>query len=160
MVRRRRGQAGWSLAMALFVVFVVTLALGLLGSSLVLRMRLVLFEVETVNLIALADGVLSESLGNLYVDGSFPGVAEHPLGNGRVKSEIRLLESLAPGERLYEVVATSTFHRRRRSVRAEVWRKEELRPGEDEGSGTGRVRLRVRHWERMREPGGERKASF
>lgn len=160
MVRRRRGQAGWALAMALFVVFLVALALGMLASSLVLRMRLVVFEVESVNLIALADGVLAESLGSLYVDGSFPGVEEHPLGNGKVKSEIRLLESPGPGERVYEVLATSTFRQRKRTVRAEVWRKEELREGEEEGSGTGRVQLRVRRWERVRERDRDRDSSF
>ena len=148
MVRRRRGRNGWTLVLALFVIFLVTLALGILGSSLLLRMRQVIFEVETVNLIALADGVLSESLANLYADESFPGVSEHPLGHGKVRSEIRLLESPAPGQRLYEIVGTSTVRRRERKVRAEVLLQES---GRGERGEPPRVRLRVVRWERVRE---------
>jgi hypothetical protein len=145
--------------MALFVSFLVTLALGLLGSSLLLRMRLVIFEIETVNLITLADGVLSESLANLYADENFGGVPEHLMGHGKVRSEIRALDSPAPGQRRYEIVATSKVRLRERAVRAEVLR--EVEEGEGGGGlGAGRVRLRVVRWERVREGEDEGEGKF
>jgi hypothetical protein len=143
--------------MALFAVLLVSLALGLLASSLVLRLRLVIFEVESVNLIALADGVLAETLGSLYVDDNFVGVSEHELGDGNVKSEVRLLDVPGPGRRLYEVVATASYRRRQRTVRAEVLRVEV--PPRD-GSGDGEVRLRVTRWERVPGTGTGPEASF
>jgi hypothetical protein len=145
--------------MALFAIFLVTLALGLLGSSLVLRMRLVIFEVETVNLVALADGVLSETLASLYVDDSFGGVREHKLGDGKVKSEVRLLDSPGPRQRLYEVVASSSYRRRRRTVRAEVLRVE-VAPRGGLGGEDGEVRLRVLSWERVPGTGTGPEVSF
>lgn len=145
--------------MALFVSFLVTLALGLLGSSLQLRMRVVIFEIETVNLIALADGVLSESLAKLYVDENFAGVGEHPMGHGKVRSEIRFLDSPAPGQRRYEIVGTSKVRLRERKIRAEVLR--EVEEGEGGGGlGSGRVRLRVVRWERVREREDEGEGRF
>lgn len=145
---RRRGQAGSALMTALLVLFLVSVSLALLAASLHLRMRLVKQEAETVNLVTLADGVLAETLASLYVQPDFPGVPEHPLGRGQVRSQVT-----GAGTVRYVVVATAKYAGKERSARADVVRTESA-----ERDALGRPRLVVRvsvtSWQRLAGSGG------
>lgn len=140
---RPRGQAGSALMTALLVLFLVSVALALVAASLHLRMRLARQEAETVNLVTLADGVLAETLAHLYVQPDFGGVAEHPLGRGKVRSQVT---SAGPGR--YVVVATAKYAGKERSARVDVVRTESQRR-----DALGRPRLVVRvsvtSWQRL-----------
>lgn len=109
--------SGYALLTALFVMTFLSIALALLAASLQIRMRLVRQESQTLELTALSDAALAETLYNLTYDRFFHGVEEHPLGGGRIASGV---EFLAPGR--YRVTATATHAGRRRTVQAEVVR--------------------------------------
>ncbi|HSK78436.1 MAG TPA: hypothetical protein VLQ45_18425 [Thermoanaerobaculia bacterium] len=145
---RRRGQSGYALMTALLVLLLVSISLALLAASLNLRMRLLKQEAETVHLAALTDGVLAETLANLYVQPDFAGVPEHPLGRGKVKSQVT---SVGLGR--YTVVATTKYAGKERSARAEVARTESKKL-----DALGRPRLVVRvtvtSWQRVAGSGG------
>jgi hypothetical protein len=127
----------------LLVLLLVSISLSLLAASLHLRMRLMNQEAETVHLIALTDGVLAETLASLYSQPDFGGVPEHPLGRGKVKSQVA---SVGPGR--YTVVATTKYAGKERSARADVVRTEST-----ELDALGRPRLVVRvsvtRWQRL-----------
>ncbi|HKV11724.1 MAG TPA: hypothetical protein VJ725_26495 [Thermoanaerobaculia bacterium] len=131
---RPRGPSGYALITALLVLLLVSVSLSLLAASLHLRMRLVKQEADTVHLGALTDGVLAETLASLYVQPDFQGVAEHPLGRGKVKSQVT---SVGLGQ--YVVVATTKYAGKERSARAEVSRTETT-----ERDALGRPRLVIR----------------
>ncbi len=128
-----RGERGYALLTALLVVFLLSIALALLGVSLQLRMRLVREEGKTVILGALSDAAVAEALAKLAQSATYSGSPEHELGGGRIGSQV---ESLGAG--VYNVVATATFGGRSRVVQAEVVRE----PG----------RARVRFWRRLAGP--------
>lgn len=144
---RRRGQEGSALLTAVLTLFLVSVALALLAASLQLRMRLVQGEVETIQLVALADAALAEALAGVHADPLFPGAQEHPLGRGTVTSQVTHL-----GFGRYDVVATGTYAGRKRSVFAEVVRWAGSTDALD-GDGvivTGpEVRVEVRRWRRL-----------
>ncbi len=132
----RRRERGYALLSAVLVVFLLSIALALLGASLQLRMRLVREEGKTVILGALSDAAVAEALANLAQSASYSGAPEHELGGGRIGSQVEPL-----GAGIYDVVATASFGGRRRVVHAEVVRE----PGV----------ARVRFWRRPPLPEGE-----
>jgi hypothetical protein len=146
VVRARRSEAGYALLTSLLVLFLVSVSLALLGAALQLRMKLVQHEVAGVHLVALADGALSETLANLYADPAFAGVAEHPLGRGRIKSRV---ESLGSG--LYRVWATAIHAGKVRDVYAEVSRTVRIREVLTSEGVRKRpeVRVTVTRWRRV-----------
>ena len=118
MVRRREPKAaGFALASVLLAILLLSIGLALVAASLQLRMRLVQREARSVTLTALSDAVLAETLAELGEDAYFHGVAEHGIGPGRLRSEVRFL---SPGR--YAVVATAVYAGRERTVEAEVLR--------------------------------------
>lgn len=127
----RPGESGYALVTALLAVFLLSVALALVGASLQLRMRLVQDEARDLRLRALSDAALAETLARLAESAYFDGVEERPFGGGAIRSEVRFL---APGR--FEVVATAAYSWEERAVRAEVLRY----PG----------RARVVRWERAR----------
>ena len=133
MVSRRhrcRDERGYALLAVLMVIFLLSIALALLGASLQLRMRLVREEGKTVILGALSDAAVAEAVANLAQSASYSGSSEHELGGGRIGSKVEPL-----GAGIYDVVATANFGGRRRVVQAEVIRQ----PG----------MARVRFWRRL-----------
>lgn len=114
MVKRDRG---FVLASVLMAILLLSIGLALVAASLQLRMGLVRREARSVTLTALSDAALAETLAELSEDAHFPGVPEHALGPGRLRSEVRLV---APHR--YEVVATAVHAGRERTVEAEVLR--------------------------------------
>lgn len=142
-----RGQEGSALLTAVLTLFLVAVALALLAASLQLRMRLVKGEVETIQLVALADAALAEALAGLYADPLFPGEQEHALGRGTIESQVTHL-----GFGRYDVVATGTYAGGKRSVFAEVVRwtgSPETLDGDGEVVASPEVRVEVRRWRRL-----------
>lgn len=117
MVSRRRSEEGYALLTALVVLTLLAIALSLLATSLQIRMRLVRQESQALELMALSDAALAETLYNLTYDRYFHGVEEHPFGRGTIASNV---EFQGPGQ--YRVTATASVDGRRRAVLAEVVR--------------------------------------
>ena len=117
MVSRRRSEEGYALLTALVVVTLLSIALALLAASLQIRMRLVRQESQALELMALSDAALAETLYNLTYDRYFHGVEEHPFGRGTIASDIEF-----QGPDQYRVTAIASVEGRRRTVRAEVVR--------------------------------------
>jgi hypothetical protein len=116
-----RRETGFALASVLLAILLLSIGLALAAASLQLRMRLVRREAQSVTLTALSDAALAETLAELGEDANYPGVPDHGLGPGRLRSEVR---RLSPGR--YEVVATAIYAGRERIVEAVV-----LRPAGD-----------------------------
>ena len=117
MVRRRRSEEGYALLTALVVLTLLAIALALLAASLQIRMRLVRQESQALELMALSDAALAETLYNLTYNRYFHGVEERPFGRGTIASDV---EFQGPGQ--YRVTATANVEGRRRVVLAEVVR--------------------------------------
>jgi hypothetical protein len=112
-----RCEAGFALPGALLAIFLVSVALALVATSLELRMRLVQRESRSLTLTALSDAALAETLAHLSENAAFRGALEHPFGGGSLKSEVRPLSAVR-----FEVEATATYAGRARTVEAEVIR--------------------------------------
>jgi Tfp pilus assembly protein PilX len=113
----RREERGYALLMALFVLFIVAIALELVASSLVLRLRAARGEAQGAALAALSDAALAETLAHLAADPSYRGVPAHPFAGGTVASRVEFL-----GIGRFEVRAAAGLAGRLRVVRAEVAR--------------------------------------
>jgi hypothetical protein len=129
-VRPGGGQAGFALLMTIFVVFLLGMALALIGLSLTLRMRLAQQEARAVTLTALSDAALAEALAGLAADAATSRVGEHAFGSGTIGSQV---ERVTPTR--YRVTAFARFAGRSRTVLADVLR---------DIQGT-----RVVHWQRL-----------
>lgn len=129
-MKRRRGERGLALMMALLVLLLVALASALLATELHRQQRQVRHEAGGLELRALADAALAETLAELALDSNFGGVVEHEFARGRIASTV---ETLASNRWL--VRAEGRFGLRVRVVEAEVRR-----------SGT---QLQVVRWERV-----------
>ena len=116
--RGKRGESGYALLAALVVLFLLSTALALLGTSLQLRIRLVRDDGQKVILGALSDAALAEALAKLAQSADFEGSPEHDFGGGRIASRAT---SLGPGS--YRVVATAAFGGRKSVVEAAVLRE-------------------------------------
>ncbi|HEV2847270.1 MAG TPA: hypothetical protein VG477_20615 [Thermoanaerobaculia bacterium] len=101
----------------MLVVFLLSIALGLLAASLQLRMRLVKDDAETVILTALSDAALAEAVANLAQSSFYSGTNEHPFGDGMIESRVE-----QTGPNLFLVRAIATYDGRKRDVAAEVVR--------------------------------------
>lgn len=123
------GEAGYALLIALFVVFLISLALSLLGQSLALRLRMARHEARSTTLTALCDAALAESLAGVAA-GQPSDVVEHPFGDGAVGSQVERLDPLH-----FRITATARFDGRASSAVADVVR---------DLQGT-----RVVHWRRL-----------
>jgi hypothetical protein len=121
--------AGYALLIALFVVFLISLALSLLGQSLALRLRMARHEARSITLTALCDAALAESLAAVAA-GQASDVVEHRFGGGAVGSHVEMLDPLH-----FRITATARFDGRARSAVADVVR---------DPQGT-----RVVHWRRL-----------
>lgn len=117
---RRRSEEGYALLTALVVLTLLAIALSLLAVSLQIRMRLVRQESQALELMALSDAALAETLYNLTYDRYFHGVEEHPFGRGTIASDVEF-----QGPDQYRVTATASVDGRRRTVLAEVVRTPE-----------------------------------
>lgn len=110
-------ESGFALATTLFAVFLLSVALALVATSLQLRMSMVQDEARSLTLTALADAALAETLAHLAVDATYRGAAAHPFGGGTIESEVARLDTTR-----YEVTAKATYAGGERSVRAMVLR--------------------------------------
>lgn len=127
----RRGESGYALLTALVVILLMSIALGLLGASLQLRMRLVRADGVHVILSALSDAAVAEAVAHLAESASYSGSPMHDFGGGRIASEVS-----ASGSGLFTVLATAEYAGGKRVVEAEVVRPPGAAP-------------RVRRWRRL-----------
>ena len=124
-----REPAGFALLVAIFVVFLLSVALSLVGLSLSLRLRLAQQEARAMTLTALSDAAVAEALAAL-AGGVADGIGEHEFGNGTIGSQV---QRVTPTR--YRIIATARFGGKARSVLADVVR---------DLQGT-----RVVHWQRL-----------
>ena len=110
-----RPRTGHGLVLALFVLVIMTPAVGLLALSMTIGWLDVPRERRTVNLIALSDAAIAETLAHLAVDEDFEGVEERPFGEGVISSEVTAL-----GTHTVQVVANATYAGQERAMRGEV----------------------------------------
>jgi hypothetical protein len=110
-------ESGFALLTALLVLVLVALCLTLISISLLLHMRAVRQESQGVILTALSDAALAEAVANLAVDANFTGVQEHPLGSGRIVSQVSKLSATQ-----FRIVATAKLGTRTRIVEVFVQR--------------------------------------
>lgn len=89
MVERR--QAGHALLLALVVMVLVASAAALLSAQFGLRARLVTQEARRIQLGALNDAVVAESLARFAKSPGFHGVDQRPFSDGLVSSQVRTL---------------------------------------------------------------------
>ena len=115
---------------ALFVLFLVSMALSLVGLSLEVRLRTAREEARSTTLTALCDAALAEALAGLALSPQAGGVATHPFGGGTIGSEVQAIAA-----QHYQITGTASFEGRSRSVLADVVR---------DAQGT-----RVVHWQRL-----------
>ena len=99
------------------MVFLLSIALGLLAASLQLRMRLVQDDAEAVILTALSDAAVAEAVANLAQSSFYSGTNEHPFGEGMIESRVE-----QTGKNVFLVRAIATYNGRKRDVAAEVVR--------------------------------------
>jgi type II secretory pathway component PulK len=133
VVSRRRGERGAIFLTALLVLLLVAIASSLLATELHRQQRQVRDEAAGLELRALADAALAETLAELDLDSNFAGVVEHEFARGRFASWV---ETLA-GDR-WLVRAESRLGQRVRVVEAEARRED--------------GRLRVVRWQRIPNP--------
>jgi len=117
---RRRGGAGergFALVTALFVLFVLAIAMELVAAALLLRMRASRADAQDAALAALADAALAETLAHLAADPAYAGVPAHPFAGGRIASRVEFL-----GIGRFEVRAAAGLAGRLRTVKARVER--------------------------------------
>lgn len=90
VIRASRGsERGQALLAALVAVALLGAAFALLAGLLISRTNRVRDEVRRTELTALLDAAMAESLANLATSPVYPGVDEHPLGNGTIVTEVR-----------------------------------------------------------------------
>jgi hypothetical protein len=126
----RRGESGYALMTAVMVLLLVSMALGLLGASLHLRMRLVRADGMSVILSALSDAAVAEAAAHLAESASYAGSPEREFGGGKIASQVYPL-----GGGVFGVLATAEYAGGKRIVEAEVVRS----PGA----------ARIRRWRRL-----------
>lgn len=129
---RGRAQSGVAMLMTLVTLFLLGIALALIGGTLAHRLQLTKHEAETVVLSALDDAALAEGLAALAQSAFSSGVPEHPFGDGKIECRI---EPIDPTN--FHLVATATFRGRQRGAEAWVQRT----PGV----------VRVERWRRLAE---------
>jgi hypothetical protein len=95
---------------ALIVVFLVSLAISLVGLSLEVRLRTARVEARGTTLTALCDAAVAEALAGLAA-GQTSGIAEHPFGSGTIGSQVQILAA-----QNYRITATASFAGKSRTV--------------------------------------------
>lgn len=113
----RGGESGFALMTAVVVILLLSIALGLLGASLQLRMRLVRQDGVHVVLSALSDAAVAEAVAHLAESAYYSGAPEHEFGGGRIASQVRPM-----GPTLFAVTATAEYAGGKRIVEVEVLR--------------------------------------
>jgi hypothetical protein len=114
---------------ALVVVFLLSVALSLIGLSLAVRLRTAREEARGTALTALCDAALAEALAGVAA-GHSAGAVDHPFGSGSIGSQVEQIDA-----HHYRITATARYAGKGRTAVADVVR---------DLSGT-----RVVHWRRL-----------
>lgn len=84
--RRERGSV---VLLALLVLVLLGAAFAILAGLMIHRMHRVQREQRHTELTALTDAAMAETLANLAASPAYPGVSEHELGNGSIRTTVR-----------------------------------------------------------------------
>lgn len=95
---------------ALIVVFLVSLAISLVGLSLEVRLRTAREEARGTTLTALCDAAVAEALADLAA-GQAGGIAAHPFGSGTIGSQVQSVAA-----HTYQITATANYEGKSRTV--------------------------------------------
>lgn len=110
-------EKGYALVTALLVIFLLAVALGLLATSLQIRLRTTMEDGQRVVLSALSDAAIAEAVANLAQNADYPGAPKHRFGGGEISSRIEPVSA-----NVFRLVATATYKGRQRVVEATVFR--------------------------------------
>jgi len=86
---RAASERGSAVLMALLVLVLLGAAFALLAGLLIHRMHRVQRDLRHTDLTALSDAAMAETLANLAASPVYPGVVEHSLGDGTIRSTVR-----------------------------------------------------------------------
>ena len=111
----RSEESGQILLFSLLVVLLMSIAMGLVASLVAERQQAQRREAEVIQLTALADAALAETLAKLADGAGSGGVAERDFGGGTIASEVR-----AGAGTVLEVIARATWREGSRTVLATV----------------------------------------
>ena len=117
---RSDGSSGHALVLALVVLLLTATSMMLLSKSLLVRWQRVWSEADRIELVALADGAMAQSLAALAERETFTGAPARPLGRGTIESRVQpvpAFERSSPTAREVIVEVTSriggrSFHQR------------------------------------------------
>ncbi len=102
-MRRRKGEEGHALLLAIFVLFLLGISLSLSVLELQIRMRDQRREAARVRLEMMVDSAVAHTRAALAADARYAGLAETDFAAGRVWSEV---ERLANGQLRIEAGAS------------------------------------------------------
>lgn len=101
-MRRAGRESGHALLLALMIIVLVGVAGAILTTTLGLHLKLARDESQRIQLVAMSDAAVAESLAELAADRGFGGLARHEFGPGQIES---VIEILGPNRR--RIIATS-----------------------------------------------------
>jgi hypothetical protein len=104
-VRTRGRQSGHALLLALIVIVLVGVAGAVLTTSLGLHLHAARDETQRIQLVAMSDAAVAESLAELAASPGFAGVSKHDFGPGQIESSI---QTVAASQRRIIAIATLT----------------------------------------------------
>lgn len=110
----RRGDSGYVVIVAIFVILIAMTSALLVAAALGRQSRLYLQERHSVHLTAMADGALAKALSSLYGDPDYGGGSE-PFAGGTIVIEIEKIDGLT-----VDVTVTAAYGGAGRAARARV----------------------------------------
>lgn len=102
MVRRAGRESGHALLLALMIIVLVGVAGTILTTTLGLHLKLARDESQRIQLVAMSDAAVAESLAEMAADPGFGGLGRREFGPGQIES---VIEILGPNRR--RIIATS-----------------------------------------------------
>ena len=104
MVRTRGRQSGHALLLALIIIVLVGAAGAVLTTTLGLHLHAARDETQRIQLVAMSDAAVAESLAELATSPGFGGVNKHDFGPGQIESSI---QTVSASRR--RIIATATL---------------------------------------------------
>lgn len=92
-MRTGRRQSGHALLLALIVIVLVGVAGAVLTTSLGLHLKVARDETQRIQLVAMTDAAMAESLAELAASPGFGGVSRRDFGSGQIESSIQTIDS-------------------------------------------------------------------
>ena len=101
-------EGGHALLMAILVVLLVATSMTLVSKSLLLEVNQSRTRAAQLDLVALADAALAESLARLALQPGFSGIPRRPEGRGEVEAQVTTEGTIGPTGRRVRIRIQST----------------------------------------------------